>query len=191
MKALVLNGSPAIEGIYETIQTEVLERLKRLQYQSQSYFLKEKTIHACQACYWCWTKTPGVCIIKDDAQEIVKLTVQSSVLIYITPIIFGGYGSDLKKALDRFLPAISPLFTTIDGEIHHKKRYQHYPSLLCIGISSSPDEEKEIIFRNLVHRNALNLHSPAFSVGVVQENDSRTAISNKLDQVFDVLKGNS
>ncbi|MHA2001037.1 MAG: hypothetical protein ACTSVU_02975 [Promethearchaeota archaeon] len=58
-------------------------------------------------------------------------------MIYFTPITFGGYSSTLKKALDRQICILSPYFRKVNGEIHHKKRYNKYPSLIGIGYQKS------------------------------------------------------
>ena len=86
--------------------------------------------------------------------------VHSDLIIYITPIVFGGYSSILKKALDRQISRVLPYFTKIDGEVHHKKRYEKEQSLLSIGILNTPDAEKEEVFKTLVARNSINMWSP-------------------------------
>jgi hypothetical protein len=61
----------------------------------------------------------------------------------------------------------SPFFAIVDGETHHKQRYDRYPALAAIGFLSEPDEEQSEIFRQLVARNATNLHAPAHLAEVV------------------------
>jgi len=74
------------------------------------------------------------------------------------------YSSELKKALDRVpCPVLLPFFAKIYGEIHHGKRYDKYPNLVAFGVLSNPDEESENTFATLVARNAINLHTTAFS----------------------------
>ena len=63
--------------------------------------------------------------------------------------------------MDRLIPNLLPLFTTINGEMHHKARYEKKPKLLAIGYNPQHDEDSTRIFRELVHRNALNMDNPA------------------------------
>jgi multimeric flavodoxin WrbA len=35
-------------------------------------YLADKDIGYCSGCYSCWTKTPGVCIHKDDMRAIIN-----------------------------------------------------------------------------------------------------------------------
>ncbi|HPX70014.1 MAG TPA: hypothetical protein PKU88_11905 [Bacillota bacterium] len=72
----------------------------------------------------------------------------------------------MKMALDRLIPIVSPFFTKIQGEVHHKPRYKHYPSLVGIGILPENDQNKEKIFKTLVNKNAVNMHNPSWAACV-------------------------
>ena len=43
-------------------------------------------------------------------------------VIYLTPVTFGGYSSELKRMVDHQIQNISPFFTSVQGEIHHQRR---------------------------------------------------------------------
>ena len=93
--------------------------------------------------------------------------IGSDVLVLLTPVTFGGYSSEIKKAMDRSICMVSPFFRRVDGEVHHKLRYRRYPALAAVGVLHEPDEEQERIFGTLVERNALNFASPATAVCVL------------------------
>jgi len=160
MKALILIGSKTDDSESAKIHEIILEELKKLNWDATSIVLEDKNIAYCTGCFGCWIQTPGECVIKDYEETIVKKMVHSDLIIYITPIVFGGYSSILKKALDRQISRILPYFTKIDGEVHHKKRYEKEQSLLGIGILDKPDVEKEEVFKTLVVRNSINMWSP-------------------------------
>jgi hypothetical protein len=129
-------------------------------------------------CFGCWIKTPGVCVIDDAGRDIARRMIHSDVVVYLTPLMFGGYSSELKKAIDRSIPNISPLFRLMKREVHHAKRYPRNPRLAGIGICSNGpvDPDEEDLFETLVGRNAINLHAPASAAGVVciaEEDDIR------------------
>jgi len=138
----------------------MIKELKKLNWDATSIDLEDKNIAYCMGCFGCWVQTPGECVIKDYEETIVRKMVHSDLIIYITPIVFGGYSSILKKALDRQISRVLPYFTKIDGEVHHKKRYEKEQSLLGIGILDNPDAEKEEVFKTLVARNSINMWSP-------------------------------
>ena len=97
---------------------------------------------------------------------------RSDLVVLLSPITFGGYSSELKKALDRSIGIVSPFFTRIHGEVHHKPRYARYPVLLAIGVTADSDPEEAQIFTRLVERNAINYHAPAHVVAIVSRDDS-------------------
>ena len=167
MKALVLNGERKNESALGLVAEVVVKELALQGWQTESVVLREKKIAMCTGCFGCWVKTPGVCVIDDFGREAAGMVVRSDVLIYLTPVTFGGYSSELKKAVDRFACSLLlPFFTKINGEIHHKARYHPLPSLIGVGVLPGPDEESERIFAKLVERNAVNLHSPSSQAAV-------------------------
>ena len=160
MKAVILIGSKADDSDSAKIHELMLEELKKLNWDATSIVLEDKNIAYCTGCFGCWVQTPGECVIKDYEETIVREMVHTDLIIYITPIVFGGYSSILKKALDRQISRVLPYFTKIDGEVHHKKRYEKEQSLLGVGILDKPDVEKEEVFKTLIVRNFINMWSP-------------------------------
>ena len=156
MKALILIGSKTDDSESAKIHEIMLKELKKLNWDTTSISLEDKSIAYCMGCFGCWVQTPGECVIKDYEETIVREVVHSDLIIYLTPIFFGGYSSILKKALDRQISVVLPYLTKIDGEVHHKKRYEKEQSLLGIGILDKPDAVKEEVFKSLVDRNSIN-----------------------------------
>ena len=167
MKALILNGERKNESVLSLVAEVVAGELSVQGWRAETVVLREKKIAICTGCFGCWVQTPGVCVIDDFGREAARMVIGSNVLIYLTPITFGGYSSELKKAVDRFACSmLLPFFKKIEGEIHHRVRYQPLPSLIGIGVLPGPDEESERIFTKLVERNSINLHSPASHAAV-------------------------
>lgn len=170
MKTVILNGERKNEKILDSIHEIVTNQLSDLNWDAKPFFLRELNITHCVGCFECWVKTPGICRFKDDAPQIAEAFINSNLLICITPVTFGGYSSELKKALDRIICLVSPFFMKIYGETHHKRRYEQYPSLMGIGVLPGSDPDSEKIFKTLVYRNSLNFHSPSHIGGVVLSN---------------------
>ena len=168
MRAVILNGAhkdeKALDGIYDII----VDELTSIGWEVTSYTLRDNTIANCMGCFGCWIKTPGICRFKDVTREIAKQFIQSDLSVLFTPVTFGGYSAELKKALDRtLLCLVAPFFTKINGEVHHKPRYVRYPRLMGVGVLPHTDKESEKIFKTVVKRNALNLYVPAYVAGVI------------------------
>jgi multimeric flavodoxin WrbA len=166
MKALLLNGALDEDAQLSALQDTVVEELKRAGAEADVVQLRKIRIAPCQGCFGCWIKTPGVCTVKDESHDIVRLLVRSDLWVFLTPVTFGGYSSELKKLLDRQICVISPFFGKFEGETHHVPRYERPARLLALGTVEKRDDELELIFKKLVYRNSLNLHNPAHAAGV-------------------------
>ena len=185
MKALLLDGSRENEPDLNDIKNSFEKELKAKGWDVEAIELKNLDISPCIGDFKCWIKTPGICITDDIARDVTRKLVQSDLLVFLTPVTFGGYSSLLKNALDRSLGIMLPYFTKIEGKTHHKKRYKNYPRLIALGTlpASNPKEEK--IFKTLVSRNAINAHSPSYAAEVVVSGEDKiqSTIKNLLSKV--------
>jgi hypothetical protein len=161
MKSVLLDGTAEIDESGRQLCGEISQWLAEQAYENTTYTLREHPIQFCMGEFDCWVKTPGICRFPDAGRDIAEAIVKSDLVVCLTPVTFGGYSAELKKALDRVICIISPSFVTIDGETHHKARYDRYPNLLGIGLMDQPDEESSRLFATLVERNARNLHAPS------------------------------
>ena len=167
MKAVIFDGARDNDDTIGTISQVLVEQLSSARWNVETIVLRHKRIAGCTGCFGCWIQTPGICIIDDDGREIAKQAAQADLLIFLTPITFGGYSSELKKAVDRTLPVLLPYYTLVNGEVHHRMRYKRRQRLAVVGVQTSPDPESAHIFEALVERNAINIHSPAHGSAVI------------------------
>ena len=180
MKALVLNGSKTEKEATNTISDSLVDSLRINGHEVDVMVLRNEKIASCLGCFGCWLKTPGECVIHDAGSNLPKKVIQSDLVFLLTPVTFGMYSSELKKALDRFpCPVLLPFFKKINGEIHHAPRYDKYPTLIAIGVLPNSDEESENTFTTLVARNGINLHTKAIST-IVYSNDTADIIKQKV-----------
>jgi multimeric flavodoxin WrbA len=171
MRAVILNGALPGDQTCAAVETELTSALAGLGWDADCLRLRDLTIAYCKGCFGCWVKTPGVCPTRDDAGSVTRSFVRSDLAVLITPVVFGGYSSELKKALDRSAGIVLPFFTRINGEVHHQRRYERYPALLAIGVVDRADPVEERVFTTLVGRNAINFHAPAHRVALVRRGD--------------------
>ncbi len=165
MKALILDGSRDGDVLTPAAVVGMASALAARGAQLDLAILRTRDIAPCAGCFGCWTKTPGECVVADGARDVVRSYVRSDVVVYATPVTFGGYSSLLKAMLDRLLPVLDPRFTTVGGEVHHRLRYSRCPKTIALGTLPSADPEAEQLFARLVARNGLNLHqSPGAGV---------------------------
>ena len=188
MRALILNGALAGDEGLRPIEEALGSALSARGCAVERIRLRDVFIAYCKGCFDCWVKTPGVCATKDGAGPITRAMARSDLIVLLSPITFGGYSSELKKVLDRSIGIVSPFFTRLHGEVHHKPRYARYPALLAIGVTEDRDPAEAQIFARLVDRNAINYHAPAHVAAIVSRDDSpgqiRTAIGRAVSQLM-------
>jgi hypothetical protein len=180
MKALLLDGAPAPHGDLDRVRDLVVDSVSAAGFEVDAWNLRECDIEACCGCFGCWVRTPGVCVVKDDGRELARRAVRCDLLLLLTPVIFGGYSTMLKRAVERLVGTITPFFITVKGEVHHRPRYARYPCLVGIGVLPRRDTESAQLFESLVARNALNLHSPASAAGVVVPREGMDAVRHEV-----------
>ena len=111
----------------------------------------------------------------------------SNYLVYITPITYGAYSAELKKAIDRSLPLLSPFFRIYHDEIHHEMRYDKYPDFIVIGTLEEPDEEQEDIFKTLVTRNRLNNFAENYTCQILFNSDTDEIVETKVNDSLSIV----
>lgn len=162
MNAIMLDGSLEGQNLLNLVSKTVSETLGDASYEVELIALNKADVKGCIGCFKCWHTTPGICsgIKGDDASEITKAVIKCDLLVFLTPLTFGGYSSELKKIIERFLGLLQPATQFINGESHHVKRYDRYPSLLSLAVAEGVDEEEANLFKKLTERHSLNFYPP-------------------------------
>jgi len=167
---------------------EVVERWLDFQdWNTTTLPLRELDIAPCLGCFGCWIKTPGECVIDDAGRDVARSIVGSDLVVYLTPILFGSYSHELKKALDRSISIISPFFRKVRGEVHHKKRYARYPDLAAFGWSERLADAD--IFETLVQRNAINMHTRKAVTEVFAIGQGADAMEKRIQRALGEVAG--
>jgi multimeric flavodoxin WrbA len=164
-----LTGQTHLAPIQKALEDEFNSQNKK----TTSYVMNQIEIKSCTGCFRCWDTTPGICsgVKGDVGEEIKKEVVNSELLVFLTPITFGGYSSELKKIIERLLGILHPGVQIINGETHHLKRYEKYPSVLAIGFSKHSDKEEEELFKTLVYRHSLNFFPPVHKTFIIKKDE--------------------
>jgi len=116
MKATILNGATGDDVLTRRATDTLTGLLQAGGCEVEQIRLEELDIAPCLGCFGCWVKTPGVCVIDDAGRDLAKKAIQCDLLTFVTPITFGGYSYQLKKAADRLIPLILPYFQLVGGE---------------------------------------------------------------------------
>lgn len=178
MDVVVLNGARASDRKVDEAAEIIKSNLTTANI--SSYRLRDLEVADCVECFGCWVKTPGQCVIDDSAREIAHKMPQSDLIVYVTPIVFGGYSYELKKVLDRQISGILPFMERFGGEVHHPQRYEKRGKLAAIGVLPAPDASSEEIFKTLLYRNSLNKQALKQGTAVIYESDAAAVIEGKV-----------
>ncbi len=185
MKAVILNGAPEDDTDLRAVYNVLVEELTVREWEVHPFILHDMRIAYCRGCFDCWIKTPGLCIIDDASRDVTRGIAQSDLTLYLTPIVCGTYGSELKKAVDRTIPLLSPFFKRIEGEIHHRQRYEKRAPLIVLGMLPEPDERSAELFRTLVQRNAINMQVPAHVTEILVRGIDGETIRSRVRALLD------
>lgn len=117
-------------------------------------------IRYCTGCWTCWWQTPGRCRFSDGMEDVYRSSLESDLVILASPLVLGFPSASMKKVQDRLIPLIHPYIELVEGECHHRKRYDRYPELgLFLGLEQDTDAEDLEIVEDIYRRFALNMRA--------------------------------
>ena len=130
--------------------------------------------------FWLLDKTPGKCVIRDDALKVYPLIAQSDQIIYVSRIRYGSYDTVMKTMPERAIPIQKAFIRILNGETHHFQR-NVVPKQALIMAYKTYDPEEQAIFRRLVARNAYNMCFENYRVVFTSENMIETILKKETE----------
>ncbi len=101
--------------------------------------LRKKTVRNCAGCFTCWTKTPGVCIHKDDmTNELFPKFLQSDLVVYGSPLYYFTVNATMKTFIERTLPILQPFLNDAGGKTEHPLRHP-LPKAVFLSVAGFPE----------------------------------------------------
>lgn len=143
--------------------------------------LSELKISNCVGCFGCWTKTPGKCVIRDDAVNVYPLIAKSDRVIYVSRIKYGSYDTTMKTMLERAIPVQKAFIRLYHGETHHVQRDVKLKKALIVAYGDINQEEKEI-FKSLVERNSHNMSFEAYDIIFTKEENLEAIVRKEVEK---------
>lgn len=141
--------------------------------------LSTLNIGNCVGCFGCWTKTPGKCVIRDDAVKVYPVIAKSQEVLYVSHVKYGGYDTIMKKMLERAIPVQQAFIRNLNGETHHVQRAVAPKKATIIAYGNISAEEKEI-FKQLVSRNAHNMNFKSYKIIFATEDAVQDHVSEEV-----------
>lgn len=142
MKVLALRCSPRGEGQSKStlMLRHLTEGMRAAGANVEEVDLRKKTVKNCIGCFSCWTKTPGVCIHKDDmTNELFAKWLEADLVIYATPLYHFLMTATMKAFVERTLPVLQPFFDDQEGRTFHPLRHKH-PRFAILCVAGFPED---------------------------------------------------
>lgn len=175
MKAYILSDKDYMTDAYSRLLSQVKNHL--LHFDIEEKQIGRGDIAFCKGCFGCWVKKPGECVISDDMANINRATMNSDVVFFLSPIVFGQFSANMKYAIDRWLPNMLPFFEVRkDGSTMHPRRYESYPKQIMIGYGEHLSPEDAQLFTDITQKHRSN-------VTILIDDGTENQIENALGQI--------
>lgn len=126
--------------------------------------LGSEAIKACIGCWTCWLRTPGKCAHKDAMAESYSDYVNSDKVILLMDTAQGFINHCAKAFIDRTIPHYHPYIELVDGECHHKARYERHPELHFYYDDQDLGQEEAQVIEDFLYRTAYHFRSKAYRI---------------------------
>lgn len=158
MKALLISDQEYLTKTYQGLNDLTGKFLRQKGFETELIELSTENLTFCMGCFGCWVKKPGECVINDRMAQINGSVMNSDVVIYLSPIIFGQFSPTIKNVIDRGLPNMLPFFETRpDGSTMHPPRYDTYPTQIIIGYGDGISDEDKQLFIDVTKKHRRNI----------------------------------
>ena len=141
MKILALNSSPRGGGQSKTelMLNALVQGMRDEGAEVEVVELRKKKVNYCIGCFSCWTKTPGVCVHKDDmTQELFPKWLEADIAVYASPLYYFTINAEMKAFIERTLPMLQPLFEFTEEGTNHPLRHQP-PKAVFLSVAGFPE----------------------------------------------------
>lgn len=142
MKVLALNSSPRGEGQSKTelMLSHLVAGMREAGAEVDVVQLRRKKISPCIGCFTCWTKTPGVCLHKDDmTQDLYPRWLEADLVVYASPLYHFTVNAVMKAFIERTLPILQPFFEEHKAATSHPLRRKP-PEAVMLSVAGFPED---------------------------------------------------
>jgi len=184
MKALIISDNDFQTDLFKELKGQTTSFLAEKGYTIEIMAIGKDDLAFCMGCFGCWIKKPGECVIDDRMSDLNRGFVNSDMVIYLSPVIFGQFSANIKNTLDRWIPNVLPFFVTrSDGSTMHPRRYTSNPKQIIIGYGKNLSKEDQQLFVDVTKKHRQN-------VEVLMYQNVDINISKELSRIFAAIGGN-
>jgi multimeric flavodoxin WrbA len=99
-RIVVLSGSPRKGATTDRLTAAFIEGAKAVGHEVSCFRVADMKIEGCRGCGNCISER-GVCVIKDDMQQILESLKQAEGIVLASPVYYFSITAQLKLAVDR------------------------------------------------------------------------------------------
>lgn len=133
----------------EDVGKSIYEYFQRTNVEVEYISASNRDIKPCYSCNGCVDKTYGKCVVRDDMDQILPVLLEGDVLIYTSPLMWGGFSYDIKKILDK-TSLIGYRFYNIMNKELVKGTISKNKKIIGIGVSDDVSSIERTSFENLI-----------------------------------------
>lgn len=150
MKAYIIYDKEFQTEQFQNLYRSTEEYLKERGFEITESGIGRDDLAHCMGCFGCWVKTPGKCVIPDLMKDINQTYMNSDVVVYVCPVVFGQFSANIKNTIDRWIPNVLPFFKVRrDGSTTHTPRYQSYPAQILLAYAERLTDEDTQLFTDI------------------------------------------
>ncbi|MDI6811350.1 MAG: flavodoxin family protein, partial [archaeon] len=162
-KVLVINGSPRQDKGFTFFYLQYLLKgfeSAGAEVEVVNIYNERLNIEPCRGCFTCWTKTDGICVIKDDANELLEKISNAYLTVYAFPLYIDSIPAKLKALLDRRFIILLPYFIPYHNLTRHPIRNKKERYMVLFSVSGLPEVEQFKPLIKIFKGIARNSHTP-------------------------------
>ena len=99
-KVVLLSGSPRPNGNSSMLCDEFIRGAAEAGNKAEKILLSRKKVAGCMGCNACY-RNGGICVQKDDMEEIKNKLLEADVIVLASPVYFYSMTAQLKAVIDR------------------------------------------------------------------------------------------
>lgn len=111
-------------------------------------------IKPCYSCGGCTQKTFGKCIVRDDMDSIIPLLMKCQVIIYTSPLVYGGFSYEIKKVVDKMALTGSVFYREKNKEFV-KGTVSNMKKIISVGIKDNVSDKARTSFEHILREIAI------------------------------------
>ncbi|MGM9997948.1 MAG: flavodoxin family protein [Candidatus Bruticola sp.] len=113
MKIVVISASPHRQGTSALLADKFIDGAQEAGHQVYRFDASFKKVHFCIACNHC-QQGDRSCTFNDDMNELAPKLIEAEAVIYVTPLYYHDFPSQLKAVIDRYY--------RINEQLRHPKK---------------------------------------------------------------------